>query len=154
VTEADFTGTRRFLSNFYEAPVTLLGMTWPSAEHAYQASKSLDMSYRLQVQAAPTPGKAKQMGRGAKLRDGWDVTRVPVMLSVLMAKFSQDDDLLGKLIGTGDEPLREGNYWHDNFWGDCYCMMPGESGPGRPSCIKEGKNVLGQLLMVTRSALG
>jgi predicted NAD-dependent protein-ADP-ribosyltransferase YbiA (DUF1768 family) len=41
----------------------------------------------------------------------------------------------------------EGNWWHDNFWGDCYCNN--KSGK-HPECLKPGLNKLGLLLMNLR----
>lgn len=49
-----------------------------------------------------------------------------------------------KLLETGDAELIEGNYWHDNTWGQCYC----------PRCKnKIGENHLGKLLMKIRESL-
>lgn len=48
------------------------------------------------------------------------------------------------LLSTGDEYLIEGNFWHDNFWGDCRC---------RKCKDKEGENRLGLLTMKVRDSL-
>ena len=43
-----------------------------------------------------------------------------------------------------DIMLIEGNYWHDNYWGNCLC----------PKCKEiEGQNQLGKILMKVRSTL-
>lgn len=72
----------------------------------------------------------------------WADRRVGVMAYGLYHKFVMHADLRLMLIDTGIEELVEGNYWHDNFWGDCGC----------PKCASiKGKNVLGRLLMNTRN---
>ena len=65
------------------------------------------------------------------------------MYQGLKLKFS-DPILKEKLLATGNEKLEEGNWWHDNFWGNCYC----------PKCKNiEGVNKLGKLLMLLRKEL-
>lgn len=70
--------------------------------------------------------------------------RVDVMRDVVHTKFGSNPDLAGQLIATGDAELIEGNYWHDNFFGNCIC----------PVCAKTpGQNWLGKILMDEREAL-
>jgi predicted NAD-dependent protein-ADP-ribosyltransferase YbiA (DUF1768 family) len=62
------------------------------------------------------------------------------MYDILLCKFK--GELKQKLVNTGEILLVEGNCWHDNFWGDCYC----------PKCFNRmGKNMLGRLLMKVRT---
>lgn len=138
----EFQGAWRFLSNFALHPVTVWGMTWPTAEHAYQAAKSLDAAYWQQVLAVPTAGGAKRLGRAVTLRPDWELVKVPVMCEVLAAKFTSPY-LASWLRSTGSALLVEGNYWHDQEWGDCYC--------GRAQCAPPGRNMLGLLLMAIRA---
>lgn len=63
------------------------------------------------------------------------------MYAVVRAKFSQNPDLLQRLIDTGDMELTEGNRWHDRYWG--VDLMSGE-----------GENHLGIILMKVRTELG
>jgi ribA/ribD-fused uncharacterized protein len=77
------------------------------------------------------------------LRAGWDSIRVDVMTSIIRSKF-ENPKLSQMLIDTNSEILIEGNYWHDNFWGDCACEK----------CENiQGRNNLGEVLMVIRSEL-
>jgi predicted NAD-dependent protein-ADP-ribosyltransferase YbiA (DUF1768 family) len=55
-----FEGEHRFLSNFWPSPVDLDGETYASAEHAYQAAKTLIPEERKKIQEAVTPGEAKK----------------------------------------------------------------------------------------------
>src|SRR3954468_6821071 len=50
-----FQGEYRFLSNFWPAGVEFEGITYPTAEHAYQAAKTLDVALRKRIAAEPTP---------------------------------------------------------------------------------------------------
>src|SRR5690348_9381030 len=60
---AEFQGEYRFLSNFWPAEVAYEGITYPTAEHAYQAAKTMDVNERKRIAALPTPAEAKAAGR-------------------------------------------------------------------------------------------
>lgn len=147
-----FVGPRfGFLSNFYIHPITFLGVTYPSLEHAYQAAKTLDLEQRRIILAAPTPGQAKYLGspRGiVTLRPDWMKIRDQIMRDLEEQKYPSalqtahpGWDLTARLLDTGEAELVEGNTWHDNYWGDCIC----------PRCKKIlGGNKLGYMLMEIR----
>ena len=76
-----------------------------------------------------------------ELRSDWEQIKIVVMRVGLILKFSANPQLKTQLLNTNNDMLVEGNYWHDNIWGDCYC----------PKCVNiTGKNYLGKLLMETR----
>jgi len=128
-----FSGEYRFLSNFYPAEVTLDGQTYPTVEHAYQASKTWG-PYRNRIRRANTPGEAKRRGRTSPPSPNWESRKLEVMYSLVRQKFS-DPELAKKLVGTGIQGLVEDNHWGDTFWGVC-------SG--------KGENHLGKTLMKVR----
>jgi len=130
-------------SNFYPVTIDYEGITYPSVEHAYQAAKTKDKMIRIEISKIPKPGKAKTFARKIKLRSDWEMIKISVMRSLLIQKFSKDE-FKELLISTNNSYIEEGNYWHDNFWGNCYCKKCKE---------KEGKNLLGKLLMKIRSEL-
>lgn len=138
-----FDGNFAFLSNFYPSPITISGETYPTVEHAFQALKTYDVEARRMIAAAPTPGKAKAMGRAAVLRKDWEEIKEDIMLICLRAKFNIPE-LREKLLATGDAYLVEGTVWHDNEWGSCNC--------DRCKNII-GKNKLGNALMVIREEI-
>jgi ribA/ribD-fused uncharacterized protein len=145
-----FTGKYECFSNFFEREFTYRGMKCKTLEHPYQALKSSDPKEFAQIMLAETPGKAKRMGgpRGIikSFRPDWEDIKYDLMVELVRAKFSQHADLREILLGTGDAILIEGNYHHDNIWGDCYC--------GRlPKCDKAGRNLLGKALMQVREEL-
>ena len=139
-----FEGEFEFLSNFYNSPITWMGVEYPTVEHFFQAMKTFDLDEREAIAATPTPGKAKRMGRSVQLREDWEEAKDTYMQVGLMLKFAHPD-LKKKLLATGDAELVEGNTWHDNIWGDCRC----DKCSGR-----KGENRLGRLLMKIRKELG
>lgn len=147
-----FTGSHRFLSNFYPAPVTYCGLVFPSVENAYQAAKFPDLGVyvltAMFVDPARTPGDAKKLARSPELRGrmrpDWDVVRFAVMDELVTAKFA-NPALRAQLAATGGAALVEVNKWHDQTWGDCRCGK-------RPECAAPGLNALGRILEAVRGA--
>ena len=139
----EFDGQYDFLSNFYPCPILYEGIVYPTNEHFFQAMKTLDIETRKAIAAAPTPGAAKRMGRHVSLPPDWEKIKVDVMRTGLMLKFT-DAALAEKLLATGDEELVEGNWWHDQTWGSCFCP---------DHCRTPGRNLLGMLLMELRKEL-
>ena len=132
-----FRGNWWFLSNFYPVTVLYAGESYLTAEHAYQAAKTIDRTGHDAIRDAPTAGTAKKMGATVTLRDRWNVLRIPIMLQIVRAKFS-DPRMRRLLLSTADYELVEGNHWHDTFWG-----VDAVSG--------KGANVLGRILMQVRA---
>ena len=132
-----FEGEYRFLSNFYEAEFRWAGYKWPTSEHAYQASKAKTMDGFYEVVKCKTPGQAKRAGRKVQIVDDWDDMKLHIMFEVCFAKFSQNTDLLHKLLQTKDKEIVELNPWNDTFW-------------GRDIDTGQGLNALGRILMSIR----
>jgi ribA/ribD-fused uncharacterized protein len=145
-----FISKHKVLSNFEAASVVYEHITFPTVEHAYVAAKSRDMEFRRQIATMPIKhaGKAKKWGLTVELRMDWEKVKLGIMEELLIQKFDPDKNTLNipnpnyeVLKNTGDQLLVEGNFWHDNFWGNCLC----------DKCMKiEGKNHLGLLLMKVR----
>lgn len=138
----EFRGEYRFLSNFWP----LNGGTTMTAEHFYQAAKAVSADDQRWVYDAPTPGEAKRRGRRVTVRSDWDDVKLEIMLAVVRAKFTDNDELARRLVATGDAALVEGNEWHDNYWGRCTCAR----------CVRAeivGQNHLGKILMQVRDEL-
>lgn len=138
----NFEGEYAFLSNFYFSPMIIDNVVYTTNEHYFQAMKSLNPKERQAIVLAPTPGKAKHLGRKVSLRKDWEDIKEEVMLTGLRHKFS-NPELRKKLLATGNEELIEGTTWHDNYWGICDCE----------ACGGQGKNRLGKLLMQVREEL-
>lgn len=136
---SQFTGEYRWLSNFWYCNVVMEGWLYKTAEHAYQAYKTLDEEERKYIRYLRTPGEAKRAGKLITLRPDWEEIKIPAMLWVLKDKFSRPG-LRELLINTGDRTLIEGNYHGDFYWGV-------DLRTGR------GDNNLGKLIMQVRDNL-
>lgn len=142
----EFRGKYDFLSNFFLSPFELKGkyaatsgvVRYPTVEHLYQASKTIDPEVHNFIAGAATAGKTKARGQSIVLRPDWDVIKVDVMEEALKAKFDQNESLKIRLIHTGTALLQEGNLWGDVFWG--VSITTGK-----------GLNLLGILLMKIRA---
>ena len=139
----EFRGQYYFLSNFYNAKVTWEGITYLNNESAFQSAKVTDYDARLKF-ANLDPSSGKRKGRHVQLRHGWDNIKFDIMYEIVKVKFTQNEDLKVKLLATGDEELQEGNYWHDNIYGNCVC--------NKCKSIK-GQNNLGKILMKIREEI-
>lgn len=136
-----FSGEYRFLSNFYFPCIVLYkGITFLSSEHAYQTQKTLDPDEQEWLKLSKTPYMVKKRSYTVSIRNDWEYIKIGIMKDVLFSKF-YNTKLEDKLIKTYPSILKEGNYWHDNFWGSCNCEK----------CKDKGKNVLGKLLMDIRT---
>jgi len=139
-----FVDEYQFLSNFYSSKFLYQGTFWRTVEHAFQAAKSKDLEMSEEIRKAESPTEAKRIGHRVDLRPDWEEVKVDIMTELVFRKFDQNEGLKKKLLATGDLKLEEGNTWHDNFWGNCYCSkcnnIPGE-------------NVLGIILEEVRDEL-
>jgi ribA/ribD-fused uncharacterized protein len=128
-----FEGDYRWLSNFW--PCDVFG--WPTVEHAYQASKTLDLGERQLIMQCQTPGQAKRLGGKVRLRDDWKNVKFQVMYGLIDMKFDPivNPVLHTLLIDTGDAKIEEGNDWGDTIWGICNGI---------------GNNHLGKIIMQIR----
>ena len=137
-----FKGLYHFLSNFQLIDIPFEGITYPSIEHFYMAQKTTDLKLRQIISKLETPGQAKRIGRELELRPDWNEIKFDMMRTGLELKF-QDVFMQSQLMETGQEELLEGNNWHDNIWGSCYC----------PKCGNKGENNLGKMLMEIRQRI-
>jgi ribA/ribD-fused uncharacterized protein len=140
-----FVGDFKKFSNFEPVIIFWKGLKFPSVEHAYASSKSPNPKFWLEISMLPAKkaNVARKRGRNTRLRPNWKELRVDFMEKFLRQKFEYDR-FKELLLSTHDEELLEGNFWHDNFWGDCECDGCSE---------KEGQNMLGKLLMKLRSEI-
>ena len=135
----EFKEENRFLSNFYQCDFVYEGLTYHTAEAAFQAQKTLEKTDR-KVFTQLAPAEAKRRGRHVRLRDDWEEIKDGIMEEIVRAKFSQNPKLKAELLATGEAQLIEGNTWNDRYWG-----VDVRSGIG--------KNHLGKILMKVRSEL-
>jgi ribA/ribD-fused uncharacterized protein len=142
------------LSQWWSVPVTVDGVTYPSAEHYMMAAKTLlfgDAETAARIQAAPHPGTAKKLGRQVRGFDerSWVQRRFDLVITGNLAKFGQHPQLRDFLLGTGNRILVEASPL-DRIWGIGLAVDDerATSPQQRP-----GLNLLGFALMEVRHQL-
>lgn len=133
-----------FLSNFTYSPFYRNRVWWETVEHFFQAMKTIDLKEREKIRKVGHPRFAKKFGRKVKLRSDWEQIKYQIMYNGVTAKFVQNFKFANLLKQTGNAYLIEGNWWHDNIWGDCHC--------NKCKNIK-GTNWLGEILMKVREEI-
>ena len=129
-----------FLSNFtlLEKPYVYQKISYPTIEHFYQAMKTKDKRVRLDIANHPLKGLKGYAKSVTALREDWEDIKVRVLITGTRYKYSEANPTLRKkLLDTGNQPIQEGNYWGDTYWG---------------VSLKDGKglNTLGRILMEMR----
>lgn len=135
-----FRGRNFFLSNFYPHKIVYKDSIYPTNEHAFQSEKCCRQEDRKYIRESLTPYEARARGQVIHMRGDWNEIRELVMLELLEIKFSHESLLLPMLLELKEYHLEEGNYYHDKFWGNCYCNK----------CGGTGTNMLGKMLMDIR----
>ncbi len=127
-------------SNFSKHGFTLKGVYWKTSEHYFQAQKFAGTPDEEEVQLAPAPKRAAEMGRERTrpLRPDWEQVKDDIMREAVLAKFRAHEDIRAILLATDNEELVE-NAPGDYYWGI------GKEGTG--------KNMLGKILVETRAKL-
>ena len=95
-----FSGSFRFLSNFYPCKVVYEGIEYPSSEHAYVAAKTYNQLQKLAISEIPSASDVKRFGRQIKLKENWDSIKISIMKNIVEAKFDQNADLMKLLQET------------------------------------------------------
>jgi ribA/ribD-fused uncharacterized protein len=131
-------------SNLYKRPIEFEGENFATSEHAYQAGKPRKPEVREWLMAAPSPALLAMAAHGLYVWDinsDWSKVKFDRMKRVLLAKFTQHEDLRALLVETGTARLVE-SATVDNavnrLWGEVNGI---------------GKNKLGELLMEVRAEL-
>ena len=141
---AGFRGTYRWLSNFYLASFTFEGIIMPSVEHGYQMAKVHSPLEWAAILSLKNPADVKRHGKTLKIRPDWENVKLKIMRDIVLANFTQNEDLKSKLLATGEKELIELNTWCDLFWGICNCMYMHSW---------QGQNYMGLTLMSVRAEL-
>lgn len=127
-------GPDGYLSNFHMCKfVDGKGITWPSAEHYYQAHKFTDPKLRELVRSQQTPKACYKTSwiNSQNFRQDWAKVKDIIMWDALCYKFEQNPDLKYRLINTYPKKLIEHSF-NDFYYG---CGIDGS-----------GKNILGKML--------
>jgi ribA/ribD-fused uncharacterized protein len=145
---------RECLSQWYEAPFTVAGDLYATAEHFMMVGKARlfgDTEMATRILAAKHPGEAKQLGRAVRDFDGaiWERERVRIVRDGNLAKFGQHAALRAFLLATGERILVEASPV-DRIWG--IGLAANDPDAERPERWR-GLNLLGFALMQVRATL-
>lgn len=142
------------LSQWYGAPFTLQGRTFPTAEHYMMYGKAVlfgDTATAEKILAAPNPGAAKALGRAVRgfVQGTWEEHRSRIVVEGNEAKFGQNPDLRAFLLATRKKVLVEASPT-DRIWG----IGLAEDDPHAANPLTwRGLNLLGFALMIARDRL-
>jgi len=141
-------------SQWFEAPFTLNGIPYATAEHYMMAEKARlfgDEATLAKILAAPTPAHAKKLGREVAGFDNarWEARGFDAVVEGNVAKFTQNPAMGEFLRTTGDRVLVEASPV-DRVWGigladdDPRALHPAQW---------QGHNLLGFALMRVREVI-
>ncbi|MGW0733490.1 NADAR family protein [Streptomyces sp. NPDC002851] len=142
------------LSQWWEAPFTVNGVRYATAEHWMMAAKARlfgDAEAERAVLAAPSPAAAKKAGRLVRGFDEaiWRRERYGIVVDGSVHKFAAHDDLCAFLVGTGDRILVEASPL-DRVWG---IGLAQDDERAQDPARWQGLNLLGFALMDARAEL-
>ena len=108
-----------------------------------------DLNTMERIMHTNNPYQCKKLGRQVKNwnQELWDQHKCDIMFDALRYKFSQNDDILQKLLSTGNSTLAEASP-RDRIWGIGLNITDAQSGKDW-----RGKNLLGKTLMRVREDL-
>lgn len=98
------------LSNMAYAPFQFKGAFYSSAEQCFQAEKAKyhnKMSCVRRIVRSEDPYKCKKIGSEVEISNDWMGVREEIMKDIVYHKFSQNEDMKGELIATGNASLYE-----------------------------------------------
>lgn len=142
-----------FMSNWYLSRFVVDDIAFSSVEQFMMYRKAVcfcDEPAAEQILATDDVARIKTLGRLVSNYDEgpWNGVRQIVVYEGLLAKFSQNDDLRGRLKATGDSVLAECAV-QDKIWGTGLSMKD----PNRFDQSRwKGQNLLGYTLMMVRAA--
>ena len=144
-----------YLSNFYNAPMTIENVEYQSVEQFFTAEKARTFGNNITVNKimdSNSPSEMKFFGKNTKgfSQSIWDAKASTVMLAGLRSKFHQNKNLQRKLLDTQQKHLAEASK-NDKVWGIGMSITD----PNAFDREKwQGKNQLGNLLMKVRDEIG
>ena len=141
-------------SQWYRCTFTASGNTFNCAEQYMMHGKALlfgDTECAAKILAADHPRQHKALGRKVKPFDdaAWKRERIAIVRAGNHAKFTQNADLLAKLLATAGTTLVEASPY-DKIWGiGLAATDPRAKDPAQ----WKGQNLLGKILTELRDAL-
>lgn len=146
-----FHSEHAWLSNFFPCQIEIQGLTFKSAEQAFQYTRAIhlkDTHLANLILRSRNAKEAKLLSHGNnKTTPEWDNDRFDVMRHVVTQKFTQNYELGGRLVSTGQHNLIEATI--DGFWGAKASITSKSIRDG----TWMGANFLGKILVEVRNEL-
>lgn len=139
-----FASEHSYCSNFATANVMYKGRYYTSAEHAYQATKARMSGYKKladDIRDIHNPYYVKKLGGGIEKAEEWDSISEGIMEEIMREKFTQNPDLMERLISSTYSDFYE--MTTDRKWGTGIKITGNR--PIDPRLFK-GDNVTGHIL--------
>ena len=131
-----FKGEYDFLNNRFGCSFVWDGIRFNNVEAAFQASKCVDKAERNLFSKLSVEKAAMKGGRITPSPE-WEKHKLETMMSIQIAKFTQNPSLMKRLIDTENCKIINGNNKQETYWGvDLYSW--------------KGENNLGKILMEIR----
>lgn len=149
-----FFGAEHPFSNWHQASFEVDGATYSCMEQFMMHRKALlfgDAEAAEKIMMAWSPKEHKALGRQVKGFDEaiWREHREQIVLAGALAKFGQNEDLLKRLVGTGQKMLVEASRY-DTIWG---IGLPADDPRAADPGQWPGQNLLGKILCRARDIL-
>jgi ribA/ribD-fused uncharacterized protein len=151
---SDGTVTASCCSQWFPAPFTMNGISYPTAEHYMMAEKARlfdDQEMLSNILECQTPKEAKAFGRKIRnfVGDTWHQHCSDIVVKANHAKFSANSDFAAWLVASAPKVVVEASMW-DRIWGiGMVASAPGARDPQK----WKGLNLLGFALMEVRDLL-
>ena len=139
-------------SNWYPSEFTIEGIRYFCVEQYMMAKKALlfgDITIYQQIMESADPGECKSLGKLVSNFDPevWDNCKYEIVYNANYAKFHQNDELMEKLLASGDAVMAEANP-QDKIWG---IGLSEDDLEARHPDQWNGENLLGKILEEIRS---
>ncbi len=141
-----------YLSNFYQTEFIVSGKKFNCSEQFFMKKKqelfdSTNIQLATKIMNETNPKNIKKYGRQVKNfnEETWNKNKVQAMYDGVYAKFTQNPELLLKLLSTGEKILIEASPY-DRIWGIGY-----KKENALINKEKWGQNLLGEVLMQVRN---
>ena len=141
-------------SQWWQAPFTIEGFSYPTAEHWMMASKAKlfgDLPILEKILKASSPAEVKELGRKVKNFEPelWEMHKYNIVVEGNLQKFAQHPALKTFLLNTGERILVEASPV-DTVWG---IGIPADHSQINNPLSWRGENLLGYALMEVRDKL-
>jgi len=101
-------GPYKCLGNSYSSTIIVEGITYPSVEHAIQASKVSDRAIKFQISKASL-AEVRNLLEDIWIRPNWNDVKYATLHQLVKLKFESNKELAKVLMGTGTQLLGNKN---------------------------------------------